>query len=231
MKISFKVKLVLFIILVLLFISTFKSTYAKYASSATGSATATVANWEILLNNQDINGSGFTSATLTPTLNTNTNVASGKIAPGSTGHIDIVIDITKVDVAFNMGVVLNNTNSSVSDFKVSKVTVYSLNSSGNNLATLKTYTPATPASSYTINASDLLFSLDSSTTVSNTYHKYGTSAAFQKYKIVVDFVWDDTSSGNASDAADTTIGHNAVSNPSTTVGKINATLAFSQYVG
>ncbi len=98
MKKGNKRLLVLAALLLLIAVGT--STYAIYKSSAEGTASASTANWVVKVNNAD------TVATNTFTLDqvnwgTNANVASGKIAPGSTGTVTITLDATGTEVALN----------------------------------------------------------------------------------------------------------------------------------
>lgn len=75
-------------------------TYAKYTSQITGSDTATVAKWKWTINNSVIDSAEDTTYTfnLFDTIkdsdgtSSETDVASGKIAPGTSGSFDI--DIT-----------------------------------------------------------------------------------------------------------------------------------------
>jgi len=79
--------------------SAISGTFAKYTSSTSGSSTATAAKWSVKINGNDIAQSGNESMTfdLFKTVNelgtttAETNVASGKIAPGTTGQVTINI--------------------------------------------------------------------------------------------------------------------------------------------
>ncbi len=90
----------LVIIALLLVVTVGLSSYAIYKSSATGDATASVANWAVTVNSDDI----VTTDTLTfdgnaITWNANAHVAEGKIAPGQTGTISFVIDASASEVS------------------------------------------------------------------------------------------------------------------------------------
>lgn len=83
---------------------------ARYQSIYTSSGVAAIASWKIKVNNEDVTGSG---TTLTNTIqlipDENTNVVSGKLAPGYGGYFDITIDPTDTEVTFDYSVRLDNT--------------------------------------------------------------------------------------------------------------------------
>lgn len=88
-------------------------TYARYASSASGTATVTVAKWAVKVNNTDI-----TSAdTLTITFQEvkNDYVVDGKIAPGSELYADFTIDPTGSEVAIDYSFELGEITASLGD--------------------------------------------------------------------------------------------------------------------
>ena len=78
----------------------FQTSYAKYRRQTETELEGTIASWDIKVNNESINTQATLTNTITPTIDTNPNVKAGKIAPGSTGYFDIVIDATNVDVNF-----------------------------------------------------------------------------------------------------------------------------------
>ena len=78
------------------------STYAIYKSSATGDAEASVAAWVVKVNNTNITSATANTYTFSASdivWASNSNVANGKIAPGSTGTITIAIDTSGAEVA------------------------------------------------------------------------------------------------------------------------------------
>lgn len=90
-------KFVAFVLLItLIALILVANTYAKYTSKTDLTATATVAKWSIKVNNKDINES--TTFNLFDTLYDTTNdggketdVSTGKIAPGTQGSFSMVI--------------------------------------------------------------------------------------------------------------------------------------------
>ena len=95
-------KLLLIAVLLLLATVTF-TTYAIYRSSTSASASVGTAAWAVKVNGTNIETHTFTINPATDiTWTTNTSAVSGKIAPGSSGTIDIEIDATgsEVDVDY-----------------------------------------------------------------------------------------------------------------------------------
>lgn len=94
-------KLLLACISLLLLLDTIQETYAKYVSSADASTNFSIARWAFTVNNQDVLANNNFSNTISPVFDTDANIASGVIAPTSTGHFDIIIDSSNVGVAFS----------------------------------------------------------------------------------------------------------------------------------
>ena len=96
-----KFRLLLACISLLLLVDMIQDSYAKYISSAEASSNLTIARWAFMVNNQDVlNNSNF-STTIQPIIDSNPNIASGVIAPTSTGHFDVTIDSSNVGVAYD----------------------------------------------------------------------------------------------------------------------------------
>lgn len=101
-------KILVLAILLLLVVASF-GTYAIYQSSASGSGTASAAAWVVQVNNSNI----VTSSTHTFDLgsinwSSSDHVATGKIAPGSTGTVNLVIDATGSEVSLDYSVALGD---------------------------------------------------------------------------------------------------------------------------
>ncbi len=102
-----KFRIVLACISLLLLVNAVQETYAKYVSSADANSNFSIARWAFVVNNQDVvNNSNF-SNTIVPTFDANANIASGVIAPTSTGYIDVTIDSSNVGVAFDETITLS----------------------------------------------------------------------------------------------------------------------------
>ena len=94
--------IIIFIIIVgisLLYL--FQSSYAKYRKQIEGNMDATVASWNIKVNNETINNKTVLTNEIVPVIESNDYVKSNVIAPGSTGYFDLIINAEEVDVDFN----------------------------------------------------------------------------------------------------------------------------------
>lgn len=111
-----KFRLLLACISLLLLVDMIQESYAKYVSSAEASSNLTIARWAFMVNNQDvINNSNF-STTILPVIDSNPNIASGVIAPTSTGYFDVTIDSSNVGVSYDEEITLSTgTNNTVTD--------------------------------------------------------------------------------------------------------------------
>lgn len=99
-------------------------TYAKYLTSTSGTASIPVAKWNIVLNNQSIKNNSDISSSIAPVFPGNENIASGIIAPTSTGYFDLSLDFSNVDVSCSYSI-----NSTVDDSSLIKdlvITGYSI---------------------------------------------------------------------------------------------------------
>lgn len=96
-------KIKLFIAVAALFICLFqiRQTYSKYTESKNGNVDFTVASWKILLNDEDISSGGEMSSIINPVYDANNNIASGVIAPTSSGYFDLEIDAAQTEVSFS----------------------------------------------------------------------------------------------------------------------------------
>lgn len=104
---------VLTIALTLVTTSLIGGTLAKYTTEVTGTGSATVAKWSF-----DAYGKkGEESFTVTLTDTANTDVTSGKIAPGSKGSFNIVIDATGSETALDYTIKFENIENSIANLK------------------------------------------------------------------------------------------------------------------
>ena len=90
--------------------------YAKYLTSAEGSTTLTIANWNILVNDLSIKNNTDISNSIVPVFPGNEHIESGIIAPTVEGYFDLNLDFSNADVSFNYEIsVTSDENSSVKD--------------------------------------------------------------------------------------------------------------------
>ena len=122
-----KIKKILFFISILIISLTLvliAQTYAKYLTSTSGTASIPVAKWNIVLNNQSIKNNSDISSSIVPVFSGTENIASGIIAPTSTGYFDLALDFSNVDVSCSYSI-----NSTVDDSSLIKdlvITGYSI---------------------------------------------------------------------------------------------------------
>lgn len=88
-----------------------RKTYAVFYSQLHGTSQNNLAKWEIKINNTNIS-SGINSTFNINNLNIdlNSNVQSGKLAPGTTGSFDIVIDPTDSQVSVRYDITIDDSN-------------------------------------------------------------------------------------------------------------------------
>ena len=90
--------------------------YAKYLTSAEGSTTLTIANWNILVNDLSIKNNTDISNSIVPVFPGNEHIESGIIAPTVEGYFDLNLDFSNADVSFKYEIsVTSDENSSVKD--------------------------------------------------------------------------------------------------------------------
>ncbi len=109
------------------------STFAKYTSSATGSATATVAKWSIKYNGTQLAATSAPTVTFNifdtikdTALATEDDVINNKVAPGTSGSFAIADILNDSEVTANIGVkvkaVDNGSNIPIKFYKDSAMT-------------------------------------------------------------------------------------------------------------
>lgn len=202
-----KIKIILFLMFLSLLISNVSSTYSRYVSQANGNITTDFAKWQIFVDNTNITENYDTSLTFTPNIDTNENVASGKVAPGSTGYFDIEINAENVDVSFTYNITLDSSSSDVPDLKVTKYAILSEDDITNNNIITTDYNG--------INIED------------NVIHN--NSEDLKKFVVRVFFMWDDTESSTMSDTEDTSVGTKAANGEDIDFNLV-ANINFKQYI-
>lgn len=171
------------VVLCLITMSLTAGTLAKYASEASGNATATVAKWAIKFTDGGSNTYDDTTdiaLTLKDTTLGADLVTDGKIAPGTSGKFQLAVDGTGTEVAFDYTITL----------AIGKITEGS--------DTLSTKAPLKFYSKYTAGATDNVELVTSGTgtdeiaTLTGTIKaaKDGDAADAQKQTIDVYWVWD-----------------------------------------
>lgn len=105
----------------LMTICTINETYAKYVSSATSTASTSIARWKVLVNSKDITLGATSSNLISPIFPGSENINSGVLAPNAEGYFDLIIDASQVDVSFQYTIsVAVNKNSPVTELVATK---------------------------------------------------------------------------------------------------------------
>lgn len=123
-----KKKIILLVILLVLvsLVAVISQTYAKYRTTTTGTASATIARWNIKVNDNTIKNNTTLTENIKVTFPGNEYMAPNVVAPTAEGYFDIVIDATEVDVSFDYTIQITE-NENVKDFIVSG---YSIGTNG-----------------------------------------------------------------------------------------------------
>lgn len=112
----------LLLLLLCLLIYSVIDTYGLFEDNVDRKVQANVAAFTIKINNSDINGTNKAFTINDIVSNTNPNVAGNKIAPGSSGYFDIILDPTNVDVALKYAITYD-----LSNIKNDKIVMTSVN--------------------------------------------------------------------------------------------------------
>lgn len=114
-----KKKVILLVILLVLvvLVAAVSNTYAKYRTTTTGTASASIARWNIKVNNNTIKNNTTLTENIKVTFPGNEYMAPNVVAPTAEGYFDIVIDASEVDVSFDYTIQITE-NANLEDLKV-----------------------------------------------------------------------------------------------------------------
>ena len=206
---SRKFKVLLVIISLSLTLSLMSNTYSRYVADTTSDIELQFANWQILVNENDITNNSVSSINIVPILEENNNIATNSIAPTSKGYFDIEIDPSNVEVSFDYQINFELLNDNMPDLLISKYAILDSNYvEGDSLTTI-------PITDNQIN--NLL-----------TYDSSIENFRFEPFKVRIYFEWYEGQDENMNDEADTQIGNEAATND--TKLQIKTTIAFSQII-
>jgi len=132
---NFRIKVLAVFVPLCLFLCFMSNTYSRYVADTTGNLKMSFAQWQILVNNDDITNNSSSSVILTPVIEKNQYVENNKIAPSSTGYFDISIDPSNVDVSFNYSISLSVANENIPDLLVTKYAILDKDYSGDDTIT------------------------------------------------------------------------------------------------
>ena len=134
---NFRVKVLGALVPLCLLLCFMSNTYSRYVADTTGNLKMSFAQWQILVNNEDITNNSSSSVILTPVIDENKYVESNKIAPSSSGYFDISIDPSNVDVSFNYSITLDVVNENIPDLIITKYAILDNDYKENDTITYK----------------------------------------------------------------------------------------------
>lgn len=120
---NYRIKILGVFIPLCLMLCFMSNTYSRYVAGTTGDLKMSFAQWQILVNKDDIINNNTSSIVLTPVIDENDFVEKDKIAPSSTGYFDIEIDPSNVDVSFNYSITLDVVNENIPDLIITKYAI------------------------------------------------------------------------------------------------------------
>ena len=148
-----RIKIILILFTLSVTLSFMSSTYSRYVADSTGNVTMEFANWQILVNNEDITNGETSTIELTPHIYKSAHVKENTIAPSSKGYFDITINPENVDVSFEYNLTLEVLNENMPDILITKYSIIEKdtteenikinNISGNTITGSKDYNPKT----------------------------------------------------------------------------------------
>lgn len=148
-----RIKIILILFTLSVTLSFMSSTYSRYVADSTGNVTMEFANWQILVNNEDITNGETSTIELTPHIYKSAHVKENTIAPSSKGYFDITINPENVDVSFEYNLTLEVLNENMPDILITKYSIIEKdtteenieinNISGNTITGSKDYNPTT----------------------------------------------------------------------------------------
>ena len=195
-----KLKILIVFVIFAFALSIVSNTYSRYVAAAEGNIDLALANWQILLNNEDITNSSSSVGQINPVILENENVANNKLAPSSKGYFDINIDASSVELSFNYDIKINK-NEILDDLLITK---YQIIEEDTN--------------------SDETEYIDVVNKEINGTIDYSEENTIKPFKIRVFFEWFDGDSEESNNESDTEIVNN---NDSLT---IDATIKFTQKI-
>ncbi len=204
-----KCKILFIIVSFALTLSLMSNTYSRYVANTTGNLDMVFANWQILVNEEDILDGNSSSIQITPVLLQNEHIATNKVAPSTKGYFDINIDPTNVDVSFTYQVSIDVLNENIPDLLITKYAILDHD-----------YTEGDEIVMNTLNDNKLNGSLAFQNDIDNY--------SFEPFTIRIYFEWYDGEDKQMTDEEDSAIGLEATVENTTL--QIATTIRFEQQV-
>ena len=202
-----KCKILFIIASLALTLSLMSNTYSRYVANTTGNLDMLFANWQILVNENDILDETSSSIQITPVILENEHISQNKVAPSTQGYFDINIDPTNVDVSFDYQIDIEVLNENLPDLMITKYAILDSD-----------YTEGDEIITNTLENNRLNGSL--------IYQNDIEDYSFEPFTIRIYFEWYDGNDGIMDDTADSEIGRDAAANDTTL--QIAATIQFEQ---
>ena len=174
-----KLKILIVFVIFACSLSIVSNTYSRYVAAAEENIDIALANWQILLNNEDITSSSTSVGLINPVILENENVASNKLAPSSRGYFDIDIDASSVELSFNYNIKLDK-NEILDDLFITKYQIIN-------------------------DENEESYYIDIVNNEINGTINYSKDEIIKPFKIRVFFEWFDDENNNSNDESDTEI--------------------------
>ena len=202
-----KCKILLIIISLALTLSLMSNTYSRYVANTTGNLDMAFANWQILINEQDILEENTSTIQLEPVILENKHIASNTVAPSTQGYFDINIDPSNDDVSFNYELSIEVLNENIPDLMITKYAILD-----------ETYEEGDEVITNTLENNTLTGSLEFQQDIDNYQ--------FTPFTIRIYFEWYEGQDEKMNDQQDAEIGHQAAAENTTL--QIAASIKFEQ---
>lgn len=218
---NFRIKILGVFIPLCLMLCFMSNTYSRYVADTTGNLKMTFAQWQILVNNDDITNSVSSSVVLNPIIDEKQHVESNKIAPSSTGHFDISIDPSNVDVSFNYSIALEVVNENLPDLMITKYAILNHDFKEDDTITYKNIENNIIEGSLEIEKTSIATNSDEIIATESDEIK---EFSFEPFIIRICFEWYEGTNEKMNDEDDTL----AIQNNKNNDLEINATIKFEQ---
>ena len=219
---NIRIKILVALVPFCLFLCFMSNTYSRYVADTTGNLKMSFAQWQILVNNEDITNNSSSTVILTPIIDGNKNIKNHKIAPSSTGYFDISIDPSNVDVSFNYSVTLDVVNENIPDLIITKYAILDNDYSETDVINYKNIENNLIQGSMDIE--NIATSSDEIIATNNDDIK---NINFKPFIIRIYFEWYEGENERMNNEADSLIGIDAQNNNL----EINAQIKFEQKLG
>lgn len=196
------------------------NTYSRYVADTTGDFKMSFAQWQILVNNEDITGNTSSSVTINPVIDENKYVENNKLAPSSTGYFDIIIDPSNVDVSFNYNITLDVINENIPDLIIKQYAILDKNYDGKKTITYENIVNNTINGSLDVYKQVIASGSDEIASSSDEIEDF----KFEPFTIRIFFEWFEGDGEQMDDEDDTLIGYTADENNL----EINTVIRFEQ---